>query len=166
MAITTCAQDILKLLPGSLLDIDLPNEITVVLGVDMLSDAILQEVYTLFGDASEGAIDFENKTLSVTRQRITFKQLRAVKSGLVGTTESERAAVTFADELDVIDYDRLVPTFAMSSSSAGTVLRIQNLLRVSHNALIAQLPPTCSCAYDIENGEVRVTFPTVNKRKR
>ena len=151
MAISACAKDILALLPDSLLDIDLPNEVSFELGMRVLSASKLHDVCTIFGDGVQCSIDFEHKMLLLTRNRVTFKQLRAVKSGLIATTESERAAVAFANNLDVIDYDSLVPEFHMESVSDATLLHIRRLLRVSHTTLLHQLPAACSCATTWQN---------------
>ena len=85
MALTTCAQDILALLPNSLIDIDLPNEITIELGMRMLPGSTLHTVCTLFGDGVQCTIDFEQKMLLLTRRRVRFKV--AHKVGLTATTE-------------------------------------------------------------------------------
>ena len=166
MALSTCAQDILTLLPHALVDIDLPNELTLELEPRTLSQATLNDVLQSFGSDAHAEINFETQQLTLTRRTINFKPLKAIKSGLKGTTESEKEAVQFADQMQVIDFDRLIPEFELQSSEGGVHLHIKNLLCVSYNALAKQLPPKCGCVFDIKKSVIILSFPNNNKRKR
>lgn len=170
MAISQCAEDILKLLPpGSLIEMDNPPEhLTVVLPPDFkLSNIELDAIYGKFGDHTACVVDFENNTLELSRNTAAFKPLKPVPSGLNATTESERAAVAFADTMDVIDFDRLIPHWHLNSKLDCTELVLSQLLRVSHDALEKQLPLPCtSLIYNMQSGEIVIQFRKTNKRKR
>ena len=166
MALSRCAQDILCLLPDAVVDIDLPNKLTLELGPRALSRATLDDILDSFGSDAHAEINFETRQLVLTRKQVSFKPLKPIKSGLKGTTESEREAVQFADQMQVIDFDRLIPEFELHSSDNHVLLHIKHLLCVSHNALLLQLPPKCGCIFDMNECTVVVTFPKVNKRKR
>ena len=166
MALSTCAQDILTLLPHALVDIDLPNKLTLELGPHTLSDKTLSNILDSFGSDAHATINFETQHLTLTREKVSFKKLKSINSGLKGTTESEREAVQFADQMQVIDFDYLIPEFDLQSFDNHVHLQIKHLLCVSHNSLATQLPPKCECIYDVNEGVILIKFPKVNKRKR
>ena len=169
MALSQRAKDILELLPGALIEIDKPpNHLTVVLPATCkLSKTTLDAIYARFGNDTACVIDFENGTMELSHHATAFKPLQKRPSGLQATTESERAAVAFADAMDVIDFDRLIPQWHLHSKSDCTELVMSQLLRVSHDALDQQLPSSCtSLVYNVQTGEIVLHFIKINKRKR
>ena len=166
MALSTCAQDILTLLPHALVDIDLPNKLTLELESHTLSQATLSDILDSFGSDAHAEINFETQQLILSRKQVNFKPMKAIKSGLKGTSDSEKEAVQFANQMQVIDFDRLIPEFELQSSESHVHLHIKHLLCVSYNALAKQLPPKCGCVFDMKKNIIVVSFPINNKRKR
>lgn len=85
---------------------------------------------------------------------------------LTGCTISERHAVDMAKSMGCIDTDHLVPSYAITTSSGRTSLRISRLLKVDDSCL-AKYMSTHATGYEYHFGEkqVRIYFEATKKRK-
>lgn len=169
MALSHAAQDVLRVLPdGSLVELDeLPTKLSIAVpDTTILSAGTMDRMLQCFTYDVFAIVDFERSTVELTNTKATFKKMAPLNFQLTATTESEKIAVRFANRMDVIDFDFLVPELRISNTDECTLLHISKLLRISHHALADQLEESSTLQYNMDTQEIILTFPKTNKRKR
>ena len=174
MALTSRTRDILALLPtgtyvdrdtDASLEIELPDEYTVT------GDKITAMCRIFRGEQAElvrCSIDFANSSICLKRGGCTFTDTTYRRSGLTGSTESEKVLVALADHMGTIDHDDLAPEYALTTDETYTRLDIAGLINVSHDAVAyyTREHPSSKLEYDLSQSTVSVLVPRANKRKR
>jgi len=174
MALSQLARDILASLPtDSFVEADTPSDMS----IEVPSDSVISE-YTIIRiceifrnirhDPVRCSVDLTRHTIHLKTGGCVFTEPIYHKCDLVASTESEKTAVQIADNLGTVDHDDLVPHFAMNTDEKNTVLKLANLLHVSHDAILhyTRGTPNIQVQYDMSLRTVCLLIPRHNKRKR
>ena len=168
MSTTSIAKDILDVYPDAYIGIDCADKIEFELNTTtVLPSTQVSQFVKLFGPNAACSVNLESKLVTISTTSVKFKKFPLLKSKLVATTESEKAAVQFADALNVIDFDYLTPEFSLESTDVRTLLRIRNLICINHNELMRHIEnPSVECVYHFAQQQIVISFPKSSKRKR
>ena len=174
MALTPCTRDILALLPrdtyveretDTLLEIEIPQHCR-------MTGAKIAAICRLFrGDKVEPvrcSIDFASSCVCLKRGGCTFTDATYRRSGLTGSTESEKLLVKIADHMGTIDHDDLAPVYELTTDDDNARLNLAGLIHVSHDAVehYTREYSSSKLEYDMSQSTVSVLVPRANKRKR
>ena len=102
MSTTSIAKDILEAYPDAYIGIDCADKIEFELNTTtVLPSTQVSQFVELFGPNAACSVNLESKLVTISGTSVKFKKFPLLKSKLVATTESEKAAVQFADALNV-----------------------------------------------------------------
>jgi hypothetical protein len=174
MALSACARDILKLL-GEDCDVYMDDDHEIVIDVARRSSvqgSTLSKAIDML--AAQGkkrmhcSVDFENGQVTFKSGTCIIDKPLKLDPGKDPDTESEKAAVAIVRSIGVMDLDNLRPECRIESSNGATRVYFSRLLHVSHDAVVYYLRGHggLDVVYDMDNHVVRVSLPSVQKRKR
>jgi len=175
MAVSGAARDIRAALgDGAYVDRDTTNHISLeVPNLRWLSEETIDTIAGMFRGHRDCPIhcgvDLESSVVNLKAGGCTFDEpAKPRKTGLVGTTESEKMLVQVASSLGTIDFDDLIPVFELHDSDQHSILHILGLLHVSHDSLLHHTKgySDLTVRYDMQNKSVHLLLPRLSKRKR